>query len=76
MSDGRDGPRHLAGTDDPIFHTSSYSGGENCLEVGALADGGVVLRDTKDPFRATTLKFNRAEWRAFLLGAKDGEFDT
>ncbi|WP_020499986.1 DUF397 domain-containing protein [Sciscionella marina] len=57
------------------WKVSSYSGNQgNCVEVKPLADGGVLVRDTKDrsvpPFRYTA-----AEWDAFIKGVKDGEFD-
>lgn len=35
---------------------------------------GVAVRDTKNP-DGGTLIFTRAEWDAFIGGAKDGEFD-
>lgn len=52
---------------------SNGSGGNNCVEV-AFLDDGVAVRDSKDP-GGPALLFNRAEWAAFLGGAKDGEFD-
>jgi hypothetical protein len=55
------------------WRKSSRSGQTNCLEVRA-APGGVEVRDSKEPAGAT-LSFTRAEWLAFLAGAKDGEFD-
>ncbi|WP_031468738.1 DUF397 domain-containing protein [Sciscionella sediminilitoris] len=58
------------------WRTSSYSGGsaETCVEVAPLADGGVLLRDTKDR-GLPPLRYTAAEWSAFLKGVKDGEFD-
>ena len=52
---------------------STYNG--NCVEVGALRDGRVAVRDTKDRERGPVLIFTRSRWAAFLAGAKDGEFD-
>ncbi len=46
----------------------------NCVEVASLPDGGVGLRDSKDP-SGPVLKFTSAEWTAFLGGARLGEFD-
>jgi hypothetical protein len=46
---------------------------DNCVEV-AFVDGGVAVRDSKNPAVATLL-FTTAEWDAFVAGAKDGEFD-
>ena len=58
------------------FRTSTYSGGGECVEVGRTADGNIVVRDTKDPNRTAALVFTRAEWAAFVLGVKDGEFEA
>jgi len=51
----------------------SYSNGE-CVEVAVLGDGTVGLRDSKDP-GGPVLTLTRGELRAFLEGAKAGEFD-
>jgi hypothetical protein len=54
---------------------SSYSGptGGNCVEIAFLTDGGVAMRNSRDP-EGAALVFTRAEWDAFLGGARDGEF--
>ncbi len=52
---------------------SSYNG--NCVEIAHLQDGRVGIRDTKDLRNSPVLIFTSAEWDAFLLGAKYGEFD-
>lgn len=54
------------------WRKSSFSNLENCLEV-ALIDGGVAVRDSKNPSRGV-LAFENAEWRAFVRGAAAGEF--
>lgn len=54
--------------------TRSASGGGNCVEVGALADGRIAVRHSKAP-EAAVIIYTRAEWDAFLAGARDGEFD-
>lgn len=46
----------------------------NCVEVAALADGGVAVRNSRHP-SGPALIYTRAEMRAFLAGVKDGEFD-
>ena len=46
----------------------------NCVEVASLPDGGVGVRDGKDP-SGPVLRFTPAEWHAFLGGARSGEFD-
>ena len=54
---------------------SSHSGptGGNCVEVAFLADGAVAMRNSREP-DGPALIFTRAEWDAFLGGARDGEF--
>jgi Domain of unknown function (DUF397) len=46
----------------------------SCVEVGALADGQVALRNSRHP-SGPALVYTRAEIAAFLAGAKAGEFD-
>lgn len=54
---------------------SRHSNAEgNCVEVAALMDGGVALRNSRDP-DGPALVYTAAELAAFLAGAKDGEFD-
>lgn len=54
-------------------HSNPSGGG--CVEVADLPDGGRLVRDTKQQGRGPILRFTADEWRAFLAGAKDGEFD-
>lgn len=58
------------------WRKSSYSGngGGNCVEVADLPDGGVAVRDSKQP-AGPRLAFSAAEWAAFTAGVRDGEFD-
>jgi hypothetical protein len=42
--------------------------------MAALPDGRVAVRDSKDPDGAV-LTFTRSEIRAWVAGARDGEFD-
>ncbi len=46
----------------------------NCVEVTDLPDGQVGMRDSKDA-NGPVLRFPSEEWRAFLNGARNGEFD-
>jgi Domain of unknown function (DUF397) len=46
----------------------------NCVEVAALPDGGVAMRNSRHP-SGPALIYTKAEVSAFLLAAKDGEFD-
>jgi hypothetical protein len=61
---------------DVTWRTSSYTNGTGqCVEVADLPDGGRLVRDTKDGGTGPMLHFTPGEWRAFVLGVKDGEFD-
>jgi hypothetical protein len=53
---------------------SSASASGNCVEVAHLPGGGVAVRDSKNRDRAPHV-YTRHEWEAFLMGAKNGEFD-
>jgi hypothetical protein len=56
-----------------IKSSLSFSNG-NCVEVASLPDGGVGVRDSKDP-SGPVLRFTPGEWHAFIGGARNGEFD-
>lgn len=62
----------------PAWRKSSFSsgkeGGGACVEVAALADGTVAVRNSTAP-AAGTARFTRAEMRAWVAGIKAGEFD-
>ncbi|MFB9465199.1 DUF397 domain-containing protein [Streptomyces cinereospinus] len=54
---------------------SRHSNAEgNCVEVAALGDGGIAMRNSRDP-DGPALVYTAAEMAAFLAGARDGEFD-
>lgn len=53
--------------------TASNPNGD-CVELAGLADGGVAVRNSRDP-KGSALIYTRAEIAAFVRGAKDGEFD-
>jgi hypothetical protein len=46
----------------------------SCVEVAALDDGGVALRNSRHP-SGPALIYTRAEIEAFLIGVRNGEFD-
>ena len=46
----------------------------NCVEVAALPDGAVAVRNSRHP-SGPALVYTRAEIAAFLAGVRDGEFD-
>ena len=46
----------------------------NCVECAALPDGGVAVRNSRDP-DGPALLYTPAEIEAFILGVRDGDFD-
>lgn len=54
-------------------HHSNQSG--NCVEVAALPDGSVAVRNSRHP-DGPALVYTRAEMTAFVAGARDGDFDA
>jgi hypothetical protein len=52
-------------------HSSTANG--QCIEI-ASADGNIAIRDSKDP-EGPILVYTTSEFRAFLDGARNGEFD-
>ncbi|MBE2997629.1 DUF397 domain-containing protein [Nocardiopsis sp. HNM0947] len=52
----------------------SEESSEAIVEVAEFDDGFRAVRDGKSPEKGT-LFFTPAEWEAFVLGARDGEFD-
>lgn len=56
------------------WKASTFSGPDNeTIEVGRHGENWLV-RNSADP-DGTVLVFTPAEWKAFVLGAKAGEFD-
>ena len=56
-----------------IKSTLSFANGD-CVEVASLAASQVGVRDSKDT-DGPVLRFSAAEWRAFVGGVRNGEFD-
>ena len=56
------------------FRKSSYSPNDITC-VGVCFEGGNVLVTNTARRDAPIVEFTQDEWRAFILGAKDGEFD-
>jgi hypothetical protein len=52
----------------------SYANGD-CVEVANLPDGCIGVRDSKDA-EGPILRFTSSEWRAFISGVHNGEFDN
>ena len=51
----------------------SSSRGRGDVQI-AFVEGYIAMRDGRSP-EGPSLIFTPAEWRAFVLGARDGEFD-
>ncbi|GAA3042358.1 hypothetical protein FHS39_005052 [Streptomyces olivoverticillatus] len=49
------------------------TGNEERVEIAYLPGGAVAMRNSEDP--DTVLRYTESEWRAFVLGVRDGEFD-
>jgi hypothetical protein len=65
--------------DDNLTHItwrkSRHSGTEDvCVETAFLPGGDVAVRDSKDR-DGPVLRYTPGEWRAFIAGVKDGEFE-
>jgi hypothetical protein len=59
---------------EPHWRKSSFSGnGGDCVEVGQLHDGVIVVRDTKDRSR-TAHRYTLDAWRAFIADMRSAEF--
>lgn len=56
------------------FRVSSFCGENGCVEVAVLPDGQVAVRDGKDRSKSVHF-FTADEWRDFVAGVKNGEFD-
>jgi hypothetical protein len=52
---------------------SKLSGPNGCVEV-AFVDDRVAVRDSKD-YHGPILTFTPTEWKAFIGGVRDGEFE-
>ncbi|HVB41365.1 MAG TPA: DUF397 domain-containing protein [Streptosporangiaceae bacterium] len=57
-----------------VWRKSSFSNPSgNCVEAADLPAGDVAVRNSRFP-DGPALIFTRAEWDAFVLGARDGDF--
>ncbi len=73
MNEIRNTPSALAALAEAPWRKSTRSQTSNCVEVAPLP-AAVALRDSKDR-GGPVLLFDRAGWRSFLAGTKDGRFD-
>ena len=58
-----------------LWRTSSFSGNNGtCVEVAALPDGHIAVRNSKRPYDGTIF-FTHAEMNFWINGIKAGDFD-
>lgn len=67
---------NVAGSDagQLTWRRSSSCSQDSCVEVADFPDGGVAVRDGKEPTSSPVLVFTAQEWEAFVVGVKAGEF--
>ncbi|MEU2789320.1 DUF397 domain-containing protein [Streptomyces sp. NPDC007100] len=46
---------------------------DNCVEI-ATHEGEILMRESNDP--SVVIRTSQAKFRAFLAGAKEGDFDN
>lgn len=63
-----------ASVDGPWVKSRKSIADNECVELTALADGQIALRNSRDP-HGPALVFTKNELDAFLDGAKKNEFD-
>ncbi|MGW4033421.1 DUF397 domain-containing protein [Streptomyces sp. NPDC004838] len=62
--------------DQVTWTKSSHSNATgNCVELAALPDGSVAIRNSRDP-QGPALIYTREEMVAFVAGARGGDFDS
>jgi hypothetical protein len=69
-----DAPASAAHSNLRWIKSSLSAANGNCVEIAALPDDGVAIRDSKD-ITGPMLRFTADEWSAFLGGVRNGEFD-
>ena len=58
---------------DVVWESAPGGPEDEKVEIAHLSDGAVAMRNSKEP--DVVLRYTAAEWEAFVLGARDGEFD-
>jgi hypothetical protein len=59
---------------EPAWCTGKQCDTGACVEIAALGES-VLIRSSADP-AGPVVKLSREEWRAFVAGLKDGDFDS
>ena len=58
----------------PDWRKASRCDSGTCVEVASV-NGGVAIRDSKQPDGSPHLTFSPEPWQAFIAGIRAGEFD-
>jgi len=58
---------------DLVWRKSSFCDSNGCAEVASLPEGNVMMRQSDLP--ELVLTFTPAEWKLFVAGVLNGEFD-
>jgi hypothetical protein len=66
-------PARATKSDTWVKSSLSFANG-NCVEVADLSAGEIGVRNSRDS-RGPVLRFTPDEWRAFIGGVRNGEFD-
>jgi hypothetical protein len=56
------------------WRTARSCAGGNCVQVADVGNGSIAIRDSKN-LSGPVLVYTADEWREFLTGAKNGDFD-
>jgi Domain of unknown function (DUF397) len=56
-----------------VWRTSLSCNGGECVKVAASGEA-ILIADSKQP-EALALSYSHAEWREFVAGIKNGDFD-
>jgi hypothetical protein len=56
------------------WRRSTKCGGDGCVEV-AISEDKAYIRSSKAGAAGAYLVFDASEWRSFIAGARDREFD-
>jgi predicted secreted Zn-dependent protease len=59
--------------DEATWRTAGRCDGGTCVEIGVLGRL-ILIRSSADP-DGVRIALSRGEWREFVAGVKDGEFD-
>jgi hypothetical protein len=60
--------------DEPTWRTSGRCDGGSCVEIGSRGESVLIRRSADSEGKIVTV--SRDEWRAFVVGVKDGDFDS